>query len=104
MRRDPIGQRRSETVAHLGAVAPDADPTVGVDLGGSQASVAAGAVVLGGDRDAGTDENSRLLSARLLFGALRPDRMLLQLIEDFGRADRHDIAVPRHRLPAASRI
>ncbi len=104
MRRDPIGQRRSETVAHLSAVAINGNLTVGRDFDGSQARVTAGAVVLGGARDAGTDENSRLLSTRFLLGALRPDRMLLQLIEDFGRADRHDVGVPRHRLPAASGI
>ena len=104
MPRDPIGQRRSETVAHLSAVAINGNLAVGPDLDGCQASVTAGAVVLGGDRDASTDENSRLLSTRFLFGALRPDRMLLQLIQDFGRADRHDVGVPPHRLPAASGI
>src|SRR5262249_61112444 len=98
MRRDPIGQRRSETVAHLSAVAINGNLTVGPDFNGSQAGVATGAVVLGGDRDAGTDENSRLLSARFLCGALRPDRMLLQLIEDFGRGERDDVGVPRVRL------
>ena len=104
VRRDPIGQRGSETVAHLSAVAIYGNPTVGPDFDGSQARVTAGAVVLGSARDAGTDENSRLLSARFLRGALRPDRVLLQLIEDFGRADRYDVGVPPHRLPAASGI
>src|SRR5271169_97915 len=100
MRCNPIGQRCPNAIAHLGAVAIDGNLTVGSDFDGSQARVPSGAVVLGGTRDAGTDENSRLLSARLLVGALLPDRMLLQLIEDFGRADRHDVGVPR-RGPVA---
>ena len=38
MRCNPIGQRCPDAVAHLGAVAIDGNPTVGVDLDRSQAS------------------------------------------------------------------
>ena len=68
-------------------------PSVPISTDARQASPPV-PLVLGGDRDASADENSRLLSTRFLFGALRPDRMLLQLIQDFGRADRHDVGVP----------
>ena len=102
MRCDPIGGRRPNAGAHLDVVTMDGDPAVGIDFDGCQRAVASGAVVLGGASDAGTDENSRLLSARLLLGTLLPDRMLLQLIQDLRRADRHDVGVSRHG-PAAGR-
>src|SRR5262249_13829099 len=70
MRRDPIGDRCSNAGAHLDVVTMDGDPAFGVNLDGPQRTVASGAVVLGRASDAGTDENSRLLSARLLLGAL----------------------------------
>src|SRR5262245_61930716 len=82
MRGDAIGRRRPDAGADLDAVATDGNPAVGSDFDGSQRTIATGAVVLGGTRDAGTDENSRLLSARLLVGALLPDRMVLQLIQN----------------------
>src|SRR5262249_57344623 len=81
MRGDAIGRRRPDAIADLDAVATDGNPAVGSDFDGSQRTIAAGAVVLGGAGDAGTDENS-CLSARLLVGALLPDRMLLQLIQN----------------------
>src|SRR5215475_3645713 len=80
----------------------DGNPAVGSDFDGSQRTIAAGAVVLGGAGDAGTDENARLLSPRLLLGALLPDRMLLQLVQDLRRANRHAVSVSC-RSPAAGR-
>ena len=44
--------------------------------------------------------NARLLAARFLFGALLPDRMLLQLVQNLRRADRDAVRISRHR-PAA---
>src|SRR5262249_59913652 len=81
MRCDAIGYRCSNAGAHLDVVTMDGDPAVRREFDGCQRTVASGAVVLGHASDAGTDENS-LLCARLLLGALLPDRMLLQLIED----------------------
>ena len=76
--------------------------TVGSDLDGSQHRIPSGAVVLAGGGDAGPDEDSRLPSARLLLGALVPDRMLLQLVQDLRGADRHAVRVSGHD-PAAGR-
>src|SRR5262249_39016967 len=81
-------------------VTMDGDPAFGIDLDGPQRTVASGAVVLGRASDAGTDQNSRLLSPRLVLGALLPDRMLLELIQDLRRADRHDVGVSRHGAAA----
>src|ERR1700730_13013061 len=100
MRCDPIGGRCPNAVAHLYAVTADGDPAIRRDFDGPQRTVPSGAVVLGGTRDAGTDENSRLLSACLLVGTLLPDRMLLQLIQDLRGADRHAVGVSCHG-PAA---
>src|SRR5262249_32337199 len=100
MRRDSVGRRCPNAVANLDAVARDGNPAVGTDFDASQRTVPSGAVVLGGTRDAGTDENARLPSARLLIGALLPDRMLLQLIQDLRGADRHDVGVSRHGAAA----
>src|SRR5215472_9336664 len=80
----------------------DGNPAVGSDFDGSQRTIAAGAVVLGGAGDAGTDENARLLSACLLLGSLLPDRMLPQLIQDLRSADRHAVRVSCQG-PAAGR-
>src|SRR5215831_20860060 len=93
IRCHPIGGRCPNAVADLDAVTADGDPAVRRDFDASQRTVPSGAVVLGGTRDAGTDKNSRLLSARLLIGALLPDRMLLQLVQDLRRADRHAVRV-----------
>src|SRR6266851_7065301 len=100
MRCDPIGRRRPNAVAHLGVVTTDCNMAVRSDFDRSHRTVPSGAVVLGGTRDAGTDENSRLLSACLLVGTLLPDRMLLQLIQDLRGADRHAVGVSCHG-PAA---
>src|SRR5262245_54897458 len=80
MRCDPIGYRCSNAGAHLDIVAVDGDPSVGREVDGRQSAVASTAVILGGTSDAGTDKNSRLLSAGLLLGALLPDRVSLQLV------------------------
>src|SRR5262245_59996542 len=93
MRGNAIGRRRSNAGADLDAVAMDGNPAIRSDFDGSQRTIAAGAVVLGGTRDPGTDENSRLLSPRLLLGALLPDRMPLQLVQDLPRAERHAVSV-----------
>lgn len=82
MRCNPIGNRCPNAVAYLYAVTADCDSAIRRDFDGSQRAVPSSAVVLGGTCDAGTDENPRLLSACLLVGTLRPDRMLLQLIQD----------------------
>src|SRR5262245_34146635 len=100
MRGDAIGRRRPNAGADLDAVAMDGNPAIGSDFDGCQRAIASGAVVLGGTRDAGTDENSRLLSPRLLLGALLPDRMLLQLVQDLRRADRHAVSVSCQSPPA----
>ena len=102
VRCDPIGYRCSNAGAHLDVVTMNGDPAVGINFDGCQRTVASGAVVLSRASDAGTDEKSRLLSARLLLGALLPDRMLFQLVQDLRSADRHDVGVSRHR-PAAGR-
>jgi hypothetical protein len=95
-----IGGRCPNAVAYLDAVTADRDPAIRRDFDGSQRTVPAGAVVLGGTCDADTDEKSRLLSACLLVGTLLPDRMRLQLVQDLGGADRHAVSVSRHG-PAA---
>jgi len=99
---DPIGERCSNAGAHLDVVTMDGDPAVGSNFDRCERTVASGAVVLRSASDAGTDENSPLLSARLLLGPLLPDRMLLQLVQDLRRADRNDVGVSRHG-PAAGR-
>jgi hypothetical protein len=52
------------------------------------------------DRGSETDENSRLLSTRAVSAACCAQIGLLQLIEDFGRPDRHDVIDPR-QVPVA---
>src|SRR5262249_61420343 len=96
------GARRPKAGADLDAVEMDGNPAMGSDFDGPQRTIAAGAVVLGGTRAPGTDENSRLLSPRLLLGALLPDRMLLQLVQNLRRADRHAVSVSC-QSPAAGR-
>src|SRR5262249_57478607 len=81
--------------ANVEVVRVDGDRACGINLDGPQDTIASGAVVLGRAGDAGTDENSRLSSARLLLGPFLPDRMLLQLIQDLRGADRHDVGVSR---------
>src|SRR5260221_13239979 len=102
MRSDRIGRRRAHAVAHLGVATTDCNMAVRSDFDRSHRTAPSGAVVLGGARDAGTDENSRLLSARLLLGTLLPNRMLLQLSQDLWSADRHAVSVSCHD-PAAGR-
>src|SRR3954447_20624385 len=96
MRRDAVGDRGADTVAHLDRIALDRDAALGVDLDTTERGVSAGAVILGDAGHASADQNARLLSALLLFRALAPDRMLLKLVEDLRRAHRHDIFVARH--------
>ena len=61
----------------------------------SHRAIAAGAVVLGDAGDAGADENS-LRRSGFLLGALLPDRMLLELVEDFRGADRDGVGIAGH--------
>ena len=85
--RDPICHRGADAVSHLHAVAVDRDAAARVDLDRAERAVRAGAVILGAASHAGADDKP-LLCPRLLFGALPPDRMLFQLVEDLRRADR----------------
>src|SRR5262249_48826590 len=100
VRCDSIGYRCSNAGSHLDVVTMDSDPAFGINLDGPQRTIASGAVVLGRASDAGTAQNSRLLSACLLFSALLPDRMLFQLIQNLRGADRNDVGVPRQSAAA----
>ena len=99
MARDAIGQGRPDAVAHLDMVAVDRDMALRIDFDRAQRAVRTGAVILGDAGDAGADEDAALRSC-LLPGAVAPDRMLLQPVQDLGRADRDGVGIAGHR-PAA---
>jgi hypothetical protein len=75
-------------------------PALRIDFHGPQRTVRAAAVILGGAGDAGADDDPALLPARFLVGALLPDRVLLELVQNLRRADRNTVCVSRHGLPA----
>ena len=59
-------------------------------------AVRAGAVILGDAGNAGADQHAARLQARLLLGALPPDRMHFELVQDLRRAHRHGVGISRH--------
>ncbi len=92
MRCHAVGERGADAVAHLDGIGMDRDPAVRVDLHRAQRAVGAGAVVLGRAGHAGPDQRSRLARARLLRGAVAPDRVRLELVENLRRAHRNRLA------------
>jgi hypothetical protein len=99
MGRHPVGQRRADAVAHIDVIAVDGDPASRVDFHRRLRAVRSGAVILGDASHAGADDDPALLAARFLLGALLPDRMLLQLVQDLGRADGDDVRISVMFLP-----
>ena len=95
MHRDSVGERGADAVAHLGMIAIDRDLAVGRQFDTPQRTIGAGAIVLGHTRNAGTDEHARR-RGRFLLRALLPDRMLLELVEDFSGADRNAVGITGH--------
>ena len=80
MGSDAIGRRRAKPGADLGGIDADGDPAGRINFHRAARTIGAGAVILGGTSDPGTDEQSRLPSARLRRSALAPDRVLLELV------------------------
>ena len=95
MERDPVGKRGADAVAHLGMIAIDGDLAVGRQFDTPQRTIGTGAIVLGHTRNTGTDEHA-LRRGRFLLRALLPDRMLLELVEDFSGADRNAVGIAGH--------
>src|ERR1700726_2929472 len=100
MGRHPIGQRRADAVAHIDMIAMDGDPALRIDFHRAQRAVRAATVILGGAGDAGADDDPALLPARLLLGALLPDRVLLDLVENLRRAEADNVGISG-QVPAA---
>ena len=95
MDRDPVGKRGADTVAHLGMITIDRNLAVGRQLNTPKRTIGAGTVVLGHTRNTGTDEHA-LRRGRFLLRALLPDRMLLELVQDFSGADRNAVGITGH--------
>src|ERR1700738_1119424 len=100
MGRYPVGQRRADAVAHIDMIAVDGDTALRIDFHRAQRAVRAATVILGGAGDAGADDDPALLPARFLLGALLPDWVLLDLVQNLRRADGHTVCVSGQGLAA----
>ena len=89
--RHPVGKRRPDAVAHVNVIAVDGDPALRIDFHPAERTVRAGAVILVGAGHAGADSDPALLPARFVHGALLPDRVTLELVENLRRADRINV-------------
>src|SRR6266853_5507454 len=96
MGRHPVGQRRADAVAHIDMIAVDGDAALRIDFHRAQRAVRAATVILGSAGDAGADDDPALLPARFLLGALLPDRVPLDLVQNLRRADRDAVWISGH--------
>jgi len=93
--RHPVGKGRPDPRSHLDVIAMNRNPAVRVDFDRSQRAVRSAPIILGDASHPRSDDDARLLSTPFLLGALLPDRMFLQLIENLRRADRHFVRISR---------
>ncbi len=91
-----VGKRGSDAVAHLHMIAIDRDSAVRAEFHTPERTIRAGAVVLGDAGNAGTDKSSVLLRTGFFQRALLPDRMLFELVQNLGGANRNAVRISRH--------